>query len=103
MLSLAASRASLAAATPAPPPRVLFVTSEEAHRAVAVALRPRGYDVEVMADLPGLPALGTFDAIALVASEWRDQALLEACRRLRTAGGPMLLVLLPGGPRGAVV
>lgn len=104
MLSLAASRASLpVAVTAAPRPRVLLVASEEAHRAVAVALRPRGYDVEVMADLSDVPVLGAFDAIALVASEWRDQALLEACRRLRTAGGPMLLVLLPGGARGAVV
>jgi two-component system OmpR family response regulator len=104
MLSLAASSPSATAAVAAPArPRVLLVASEEAHRAVAVALRPRGYDVEVMADLPGAPVLAAFDAIALVASEWRDQALLEACRRLRTAGGPMLLVLLPGGARSAVV
>lgn len=104
MLSVAASRAPPPAVVAAPPrPRVLLVTSEDAHRAVAAALRPRGYDVEVTADLPSAPLLSAFDAIALVASEWRDQALLEACRRLRTAGGPMLLVLLPGGARAAVV
>lgn len=104
MLSLAASRPPPRTVVVAPArPRVLLVSSEEAHRAVAVALRPRGYDVELMADLPDAPLTGAFDAIALVASEWRDQALLEACRRLRTAGGPMLLVLLPGGARAAVV
>jgi len=104
MLSLAAPRASPSAAASAPRrPRVLLVTAGEAHAGLAAALEPRGYDVEMAAEPPRAPALGRFDAITLVASRQRHQMLFEHCRRLRIVGGPMLLVLLPGGDGGSVV
>ena len=84
--------------------RALMVGGLSARRcSVAGSLEPRGYDIERTPEPPTDLAGETFDVVIFALPCGRDEAVVEACERLREAGGPAILVLHEGCDPGFAI